>query len=513
MKKIKYHLGIVLIMAQGLQAMEVAKEKEFARDKAMSVPISIMADYIINSPLNEDLIQQLEKLDQTDTIYQELLKRELIEQQKVHFCTFDAWERITTLPNEKVAKVALDYQGNHMLSLSADNDISYTTNLSTFTSRFTLSLEAGEELAKIIDLCWHKNEFALISKRKIFLGHIVEKNERRTISIPTTLKYKEPKTCKALNTPGTYVLVELADTSGAKLGMESLSEIKDPNSRVETIPLPCNSPCIALDSDGTIAVAVGDDCLFIVQTQRAQAIKNIPCHFIKQVCISADGTYAVALSTVGDKNTLHLYHLESGSLLQTINSSHLTTIALSPCGRFILMGYKTGKVALYDSKHQVQKDLMWHDKSVSALAWSGDGSTIGTGDQEGKLLYRKLCERALILSLKHILLITKTLQYGHQRALSYTFFKNIYDSLPSIAKDNPNAKLYTQVKEYLQECDICPLCNETGANCTIQCRHKFCEGCLMAMLYNKTCASCKTKIKEYTSPDGTHTVKYEATIN
>jgi WD40 repeat protein len=108
--------------------------------------------------------------------------------------------------------------------------------------------------------------------------------------------------------------------------------------------------------------------------------------WITSVAYARDGKTLVSTSLDG---SLRLWAIPSGEELATMSSEVLSCVCFSPDGKLIAAGgidesRMEGRVFLCDAGTlQLQRVLKGHTQSVSALSFSGDGKTLGTGGYDG----------------------------------------------------------------------------------------------------------------------------------
>ncbi|KAL1949187.1 hypothetical protein VTO73DRAFT_10993 [Trametes versicolor] len=136
------------------------------------------------------------------------------------------------------------------------------------------------------------------------------------------------------------------------------------------------------------AVAVGGDAtVFVLETASVEAVRSnqkvfdLPLKYTPSAIAAAGSVVAVG----GEDQKVRLYTWDGKALAESAtldgNKGTVTALAFSPDGSHLASGDSTGKIVLYDATERKMITSRWsfHNARVNALAWTADGQHCASG--------------------------------------------------------------------------------------------------------------------------------------
>jgi WD40 repeat protein len=97
---------------------------------------------------------------------------------------------------------------------------------------------------------------------------------------------------------------------------------------------------------------------------------------VTSLALSPDGQWLAAGTVAGH---LRVFQMTDGALIAQFSSGMIGALAWHPQGRFLVVGHEND-ITLYDVEGKVVGATMKrHERSITDLAWSSDGTTIASG--------------------------------------------------------------------------------------------------------------------------------------
>jgi hypothetical protein len=488
----------VVGMSFSLIAMDNNKK---AHDSiSLDIPVSVMADELIRSPLNDNLVKQLEDIEKCEPEYQRLLQLELIEKNKVPFSSLDSYNTLEF--KDEVTFIGLNQKGKQFAALMSDGGLVFSAEPNKLLDFPSLNSEGCAPLG----ITWNASGFPVVLyQQKIIEGEIHD----QTFSLKKITNLNSNIMCLQMGEYGNAALCEhYANNKKFQKCINLLNS--DP---LIAEPLYTEIPLVksfAIDSYGKRALLTdGEEKVYMVnigKDKKPQVLSLPEC--INLVKITPDGMYGAMVH----KNSIFVVHLESGSVIERISCEEVVTaLCFSPCGRYVAYGFVNGNVYVYDRINRERELMIKHNGAVQALAWGRDNSTLRSVGKDKVIATLPLGAIARKLTWKQIALLVKSMQFSSDNAQKLGFFKKVYDELvSSYSKEGEKIMSTNPLFLLNRKGEQCPLCREVAANSITQCKHVFCENCLRKSLEEKyDCPLCRARITNFIAPDRSYTVKYQ----
>lgn len=496
-------------------AESTEKPQQNSQEVAESVPalldrpLSTVARTVIESPLTDDFFKLLTEIEQQDHTYQELLKYELVAQKFFELFPLETGRNFYEF-SKTIKQVAVADRGNQYIALTDENNLIYCSLDSQKAVNDALEdLQLANE--KIIQFAWNGDAIIIVYENKC--------SSRKITYSPDGIRFSG-KTIRLhegtmLGCSGGFLVIFENSPKGKLLQIKNCEEDGDdvPWTDVGTYQ---EITCYAVNPTGEkVLVSSGDKNVVVVDIAgHKEKILTLP-FAIMHMAISADGT----LGIIQTAERIFIVHLESAAIVDRIHykESKITAFCLSSCNQYILLGFESGLAAVYEIKSKRRQKLHRHDKPVTLVSWGHN--TLLSVSEDGKIYIARFSERLQELSLREILLLTKSLHLSFHVIYQYPYFKKIADE--TVKSSAQGFSTSTKIMEFLKEhCKSCP-CNQARATCETDCRHSVCECCLLNAIKNKKpCpgllndgSQCKHIIQEFLSYfSGKHTVSYKAIV-
>lgn len=489
-----------------LFASEVAVKEKPVCEK----PVSILADQIISSPLNNDLIRLLETIERYDQVTQKTLALVLIEKQKVELCFFDEpkfWQDSDYTQFAFNMHNRVKVYGTEGRSICYYNKDAKETLLQSVIYEPSNNPLLADTLLGIA--CMQDGSFFLCYSKKIVYVSFTDNN----LSFEVTREFNDDFISIGLNAFGNYVFLmsKASDTDNKNIFLTQPQK----DAEAHFIASVASAESLATDVSGKkILLATGTDLLIINKRRFLQEKSLSFLTMVKQVAINAEGSQGV----VTDEKNIYCVHLDSGSILKSIqNLPHIpTTVCLVGSeGHYAFFGDNGGRVLAWDTKKGNARVLATFIGAVSQLAMAANGVHLEASSNQKERAVIHIGKKARMLSLKTLFLLTKAQQYSLDELLGFKYFKNIHEELLDTDKTHSLAELHAQVittiKEVYKEC---PICHQRRADCSTACQHFFCRECLVKVIDDANpCPLCRADIDYFEAPDGCHSITYKTVID
>ena len=421
--------------------LNVAVKNEASTPVNLPTPSSI-AEYIIHSPLDDDFFALLSDIEHADESYKTALKSELVNLQRTRFCRGLDYVKYPLVGWEHIA---LNYIGDSCASTKDDNSV-WMFNREVFT------FPSGIEKKIAVSFNDNDKEMALLTEKYVKKAKKLALGASEFNFTTATVTFPASTTCLGFSEAGTYILC----SRDQEFYMQSLRDI---NERAKRIPLAKHPfPAqIALDAEGKIAIIASTNEFYIIKINRECESTPIECKNIKRISLAAQGNRLAIQHEHEGKQYIAFYDINTGRLEGKLLRPDITAMALSPCGRYIVMGFKSGALLLYNIADRQQGLVGTLTLSVKNITWSGNSRVIAAlTDQECYVL--SLDSRADALPLDAIILVSKAYTLSTENILSHAYFKNAYEKLKKAS--NNQATITITALSDLKPCNRCK--NECG---------------------------------------------------
>ncbi|KAI0805965.1 WD40 repeat-like protein [Irpex lacteus] len=135
----------------------------------------------------------------------------------------------------------------------------------------------------------------------------------------------------------------------------------------------------------SLAIA-GDSTVFLVEPDRVEAVRsNQKVHELKTKYVpTAVGASGSVIAIGGEDQKVHLHDWDGKALKEVAvlenNKGSISALAFSPDGSLLVAGDSSGKVVLYDVKERKLVTARWsfHSGRILSLAWTADGQHVAS---------------------------------------------------------------------------------------------------------------------------------------
>lgn len=217
------------------------------------------------------------------------------------------------------------------------------------------------------------------------------------------------------------------------------------------------------------------------------------------VDINTNGIWGLIASENSIKRikATQLYETKS-SPINSISTTRLTNVRLSPCGDYVFTTHSNGWVAVLnlESSNMVARIFPQEILSKIAINPTGDSLVFGGGSCLGRFTIASLLEKLKTTLPSHIATLIQV--WGRKENVKKSaFLKEKFSQMSFPHRKN----LLAFAKINLGELNLaeCPICYYDIADSTTSCKHAFCCSCLEQRIKdNPTCPLCRTPLKAST---------------
>jgi WD40 repeat protein len=182
-----------------------------------------------------------------------------------------------------------------------------------------------------------------------------------------------------------HVAVSSGGQRIAIAGVDTLAILRARDGTVRsTVELEQNPKFVAFVGEHRLLLA-GDEHQLLIHVDDGEVLWTIGHpRRPKAIAIAAEAPVAA----IGSKHLVTLRDLETGQAIRTVQSpsQQVTALALSPSGKRLVMGYKSGVIRLESpEKRNRWQDLSGHGSRVTTLSFGADGRHLWSGDLGGSI--------------------------------------------------------------------------------------------------------------------------------
>jgi len=141
--------------------------------------------------------------------------------------------------------------------------------------------------------------------------------------------------------------------------------------------------------DGREHVVVISAYEAIIVLEKENVVNHLPVKYEPScIALSPDRT-EVAVGSKRD-NHIHVYSLDSGKLTEKHliegHNGQVSTLAYSPCGRFLAAGDSNREVKVFEGQKSLVDGFVFHTSKIMSIAWSTDSDHIVTGSVDSAVI-------------------------------------------------------------------------------------------------------------------------------
>lgn len=439
-------------------------------------PLSSCASRIMNAPLEHDWQDELHKLEQKDSTYKELLKRELYKESPM-LCVnteddFKVYYTINKDVSDLVQANAVNESGNQIAFATHDSLELYEYD---FNKENVKSLFYGR-FANVKKIGFDGNKIRIATDTEVF-----EKNSDKFESL-CSFKYPiiTDKDCR-------YALL-LDNIGGTKIFDLKTKIIKKISQQI------CGEVSTFASSESGKHMVVGTKTGWLIKL-----IKDVNGYCYNdcyQLDRDNDSITVLDMSQDGDhilaSNGKSFYHIPF--LYSVSREIKETSLGKVTCGRLLptynnnnqaVLGFESGYVAIWDFNTMLKKFQNLQAPIKSVIPMNGALFIMAMNNQ--CTILSLISNMAKQLSLPQLIMLIKYREYG-VKALTLDSFKTVCQDLLKQAESGG-----IEDKEKLLENEfLCSICSEQLIDTQLSCNHSFCTSCITGWLKREnSCPACR----------------------
>ncbi len=479
------------------------------------VSVSEQAEMLSRCSPEGNFSELVESIDLENTLYKELLKRELIRLRWMEFSQIGSTDITSIDLPPSVTKYCLSPYSDHSLLLYDNGYSILFSNLRTTDQQKT-----PDELGKPFDAFWiSSHEYIIVFEEGIMKYSI---NWKTSAMVSSGKSYANFLSIKAVGPTCRHfigekevdgkVVICSGEIGHNVLECEELSIISFHGENTQGIT------SYSLSADGnTVACCNGSNNVYILERPFGKVEKLISPKAIK----APEDISLVACDLLGEKiamassSKVYIAHTYSRSILKTISldGASISSLAFSPCSRYVIIGLENGKAVVFDL--DLQRRFVFSTPYMAQVRSCTLQPTWNclciTKDKKVEILkFGTLLEK--LSDWKQVLLVLKASQYSFENVKEHPYFRNALTEMQQLAGEKQSP--FQEVMAYLEkECEQCQLCMNYRSDTKTKCNHVFCKNCLVKAIQNSpTCPFCRGAIDMFFAPEGIYKVNYKVSL-